>query len=162
MSRSGLRARWKYSRAASGEVKFLRDAVDPPAPVDLLRADVEAELLLDRAGDEATHRVRLPAEDLLEFRVADALGATQHVDDLGLLAVGAGVARLCGPVRPRVGARGGLRGRLLSAQAGVEGVGSSPGPPLAGCGASSASTPMAEERVQAVIRVRICYAPGGL
>ena len=33
MSRSGLRACWKYSRAASGEVKFLRDAVDPLAPL---------------------------------------------------------------------------------------------------------------------------------
>ncbi len=32
---------------------------DAPSALDRLGGDVEAEVLLDRAGDEATHRVRL-------------------------------------------------------------------------------------------------------
>ena len=52
-SRPNFAHRIQYYEPLSGLID------DAPSALDRLGGDVEAEVLLDRAGDEATHRVRL-------------------------------------------------------------------------------------------------------
>src|SRR5919106_67114 len=63
-----------------------------PVGTDLAGAgglDVEAELLLERAGDGAADGVVLPAGGLGDLLDRGALGALEHLDHLGLLGAGA-------------------------------------------------------------------------
>jgi len=81
---------------------FSGDAVDPLAALRLVRDDGQAELFLEGSGKGAAHRVRLPAGGGADLADGCALGALQHPDHFGLLAVVAR-ARLgrCRRLRPR-------------------------------------------------------------
>ena len=58
--------------------------------LDLLGGDGQAELLLQRPGEGAAHRVRLPAGGLDDLRDGGALLAAEHRDQLRLLGALAG------------------------------------------------------------------------
>src|SRR5919106_2641238 len=60
--------------------------------------DVEAELLLERAGDGAADGVMLPAGGLGDLLDRGALGTLEQLDHLGLLSAGPGRG-LLGPRR---------------------------------------------------------------
>src|ERR1700731_717130 len=64
------------------------DPVDPSASLTLLGHHIEPELLLQGSSDGTAHRVSLPAEGGDDFIDARAPGLLEHVDQLGLLAVG--------------------------------------------------------------------------
>ena len=66
------------------------DAVDTLAALGLFRGDGEAQLFLERAGEGAAHRVRLPAGGHADLVDGGPLRALQHLDHRGLLAVLAG------------------------------------------------------------------------
>src|SRR4051812_15812259 len=66
------------------------DAVEPTAVLRLVGADLEAESLLQRAREEAAHRVRLPAgglHDLLDRRATRPLQHSDHLRLLGVIAL---------------------------------------------------------------------------
>jgi hypothetical protein len=66
------------------------DPIDASAPLDLLGDDRQAELLLERPGDGAAHRVLLPIHRLGDLLDRGALRLLQHVDQLSLLGAPAG------------------------------------------------------------------------
>ena len=68
------------------------DAVDPLV-ADLLGGQFKPELLDHDAGEEAAHRMLLPAGRLHDGRDGRALRRLQHRDDVGLLGVGPRAAR---------------------------------------------------------------------
>src|SRR3954452_508700 len=67
------------------EVGLPLDAVDASAPVVDLGHHTKAKPLLERPGQRAADRVRLPAERLGDFGDGSALCPTQHGDELRLL-----------------------------------------------------------------------------
>jgi hypothetical protein len=68
------------------------DAVDPATPLDLLRGDHEAEPLLQRTGERAAHRVRLPSGSLDDLGDRRALLAPEHRHKSRLLGAFPGLA----------------------------------------------------------------------
>ena len=75
------------------------DAINPRA-LDLLRGNGQAKLLLQRPGEGAAHRVRLPAGGRDDLRDGGALLAPEHRDQLRLLGVAAGLAAQARRPRP--------------------------------------------------------------
>lgn len=74
---------------ADWQVRALGDAIGPAAPFDLLRDDIEAELLLERVCHGTAHAVVLPAQFGCHLLDGGALGPAQHGNHLRLLGVGA-------------------------------------------------------------------------
>src|SRR5262249_33664024 len=76
-------------RGVAVQKPLARDVINPPAALDLFRLYLEPKLLLQRARDGAAYRMPLPLELLDDLVDRCAFRPLEHVDQLGLLAVGA-------------------------------------------------------------------------